>query len=907
MMPVSMVGSRRRAGRARPGVVHRGRGDRSSPAVAVITGAAGVGKSLLVAAAVEGLQPRPAVILSGAARVHGPAPYDWLAAVLSGRDTGALDLPPDALAWLAQQPTAPRERYAPGTLLRLAVRTVRLLVGAGPGGAGGGGPARPRPGEHQPGRRVGHRAGAAGAADGGQSAAGRIGRTGAHPARAGPAVRGTRRGAPAPRPARQSPRSPKSSPRCTAVPRRPGVRRRPTSHRRQPVRVDRVAGRTRRYGNRRRWSGSRCPSTCAFRRPGPPPAAAELTGRAELTAREAEVLGCLVDGMSNKQVGAGAGHLGPDGHRARVEPAPQDRFGVAHRGGALGGAAPGAPRRPGTRLAAAVVTRCPLAGSSRGRDGVGAWRGAAGADDREYGVGRPAEWGVDRDRQRGGTVGDRLQPVLAGVVTALVGFASSFTVVLAGLRAVGAVGRAGRLGAARGLRGVPGSPRSGWACGTGCRCASPGPRRARRCWSPPAPVPGGWPAAVGAFLVCGAADRRRRALPRARPGGGRDPRPGRRRDARRGPAAALHRPGTRAGRGARGWPRRWCVTWLLLHRFARRWAVPGALVVAVVAIALTTPGRPGCARPRGRSVALTAPAWNVPALVGLALPLFLVTMAAQNVPGMAVLVGYGYRPPFGAALRVTGLASAARRPGRRARGQPRRDHRRAGRRPGRPPRPGAPLDRLGHRRGRAGPARAGRRRGHRPGAALPAGAHRGGRRAGAAGRAGRRARRGGRPTRTAREAAVVTFVVTASGVSLLGVGGAFWGLVAGWLMLLLFRRRPPPAAGPGSPPRSRPAERGQAVPCRPRPDRQPALARSERIALVGSWNRRRQLRLRTRPISVGARVDQGAPSRVQPHSSGGRSADARDGEAYPAVGHRGDPVGRHVDRAGRGQSVETLR
>ncbi|NED54070.1 benzoate transporter, partial [Micromonospora aurantiaca] len=41
----------------------------------------------------------------------------------------------------------------------------------------------------------------------------------------------------------------------------------------------------------------------------------------------------------------------------------------------------------------------------------------------------------------------------------------------------------------------------------------------------------------------------------------------------------------------------------------------------------------------------------------------------------------------------------------------------------------------------------------------------------------------------AREAAVVTFVVTASGVSLLGVGGAFWGLVAGWLMLLLFRRR----------------------------------------------------------------------------------------------------------------------
>ncbi|PWU60302.1 hypothetical protein DLE60_11805 [Micromonospora globispora] len=52
----------------------------------------------------------------------------------------------------------------------------------------------------------------------------------------------------------------------------------------------------------------------------------------------------------------------------------------------------------------------------------------------------------------------------------------------------------------------------------------------------------------------------------------------------------------------------------------------------------------------------------------------------------------------------------------------------------------------------------------------------------------------------AREAAVVTFVVTASGVSLLGVGGAFWGLVAGWLMLLLFRRRGAGHPADGDPP-----------------------------------------------------------------------------------------------------------
>lgn len=38
-----------------------------------------------------------------------------------------------------------------------------------------------------------------------------------------------------------------------------------------------------------------------------------------------------------------------------------------------------------------------------------------------------------------------------------------------------------------------------------------------------------------------------------------------------------------------------------------------------------------------------------------------------------------------------------------------------------------------------------------------------------------------------REAAAVTFLVTASGVSFGGVSGAFWGLLAGGLMLGLQR------------------------------------------------------------------------------------------------------------------------
>jgi DNA-binding CsgD family transcriptional regulator len=98
----------------------------------VITGAAGVGKSMLVATALAALSPRPSAVLSGTARIHSPAPYDWLAAALVGRDTAELPVPAPALAWLAQHPDAPRERYAPDALLRLAVRAVRALVGAGP-------------------------------------------------------------------------------------------------------------------------------------------------------------------------------------------------------------------------------------------------------------------------------------------------------------------------------------------------------------------------------------------------------------------------------------------------------------------------------------------------------------------------------------------------------------------------------------------------------------------------------------------------------------------------------------------------------------------------------------------------------------------------------------------------------
>ncbi|MET8355647.1 benzoate/H(+) symporter BenE family transporter [Micromonospora sp. NPDC005171] len=400
----------------------------------------------------------------------------------------------------------------------------------------------------------------------------------------------------------------------------------------------------------------------------------------------------------------------------------------------------------------------------------------------------------------------RVQPLLAGVVTALVGFASSFTVVLAGLRAAGASDEQ----AASGLLGL--CVASGLvAAWLGWRYRIP----MSAAWSTPGaallvatgPPPGGWPVAVGAFLVSGLLIVAAGLFPPLGRAVAAIPKPvagamlaGVLLPLCTAPVRALVELPVVAGPVV--------VGWLLLHRFARRWAVPGALVVAVAAIALTTPpaGLTGAALIP--SVTLTAPAWNASALIGLALPLFLVTMAAQNVPGMAVLVGYGYRPPFGAALRTTGLASLLAAPagGHAVNLAAITAALAAG--PDAHPDPerrwiasvtaGAGLAVLGLGAGVATTLVA-----VAPPILIEAVAG--------------LALLGALATALAsamtdpatREAAVVTFVVTASGVTLIGVGGAFWGLVAGCLMLLLFHRRQP--AAPDQPAPAVPGEPASAV------------------------------------------------------------------------------------------------
>lgn len=252
--------------------------------------------------------------------------------------------------------------------------------------------------------------------------------------------------------------------------------------------------------------------------------------------------------------------------------------------------------------------------------------------------------------------GSIVQPVSAGLLVAAVGSASTFAVVLKGFGAVGAT----REEAASGLLAV--LVATGLvAIALGLRWRMP----VSIAWSTPGAallaslaVPaGGFPAATGAFLCASALVV----------------------------AAGLWRPFGRvvaaipigiasamlAGvlldlclapvKAAAALPMLALpivLVWALAWRFARAYAVPLAVAAAAVAVAVATPMPPGALNDVVPHPVLIVPVFTLEAFVGIALPLFIVTMASQNVPGLAVLNANGYRPPVGPIFVVTGAASA---------------------------------------------------------------------------------------------------------------------------------------------------------------------------------------------------------------------------------------------------------
>ncbi|MFT4299866.1 MAG: benzoate/H(+) symporter BenE family transporter [Aeromicrobium sp.] len=250
------------------------------------------------------------------------------------------------------------------------------------------------------------------------------------------------------------------------------------------------------------------------------------------------------------------------------------------------------------------------------------------------------------------------QPVVAGVVTALVGFTSSFAVVLSGLRAVGASPQEAASGllaltAVFGLCMIA----LAWWTRTPLTLA----------WSTPGAallvstglVGGGWPAAVGAFVVTGVLLALTGAI---------------------GPlgrlAAAIPVPLAQAMLAgvllelclapveALG-DAPWAVVpvvlvWLAATRWLPQWAVPLALLAALISIGVSVAVSDTAldASAFAPQLAFTTPVFTVAAVVGIAVPLTIVTLASQNIPGVAVMRSFGYDVPWRPAMLTTGLGTS---------------------------------------------------------------------------------------------------------------------------------------------------------------------------------------------------------------------------------------------------------
>ncbi|MGF6779052.1 benzoate/H(+) symporter BenE family transporter [Paraburkholderia sp. GAS334] len=98
-------------------------------------------------------------------------------------------------------------------------------------------------------------------------------------------------------------------------------------------------------------------------------------------------------------------------------------------------------------------------------------------------------------------------------------------------------------------------------------------------------------------------------------------------------------------------------TYLVIKRFAPRYAIVTTLIVGTAvagALGLLDFSRFHIALAHP---VLTMPAFSIAAIVSIGIPLFVVAMASQNVPGIAVLRADGYTTPSAPLIATTGIAS----------------------------------------------------------------------------------------------------------------------------------------------------------------------------------------------------------------------------------------------------------
>lgn len=229
------------------------------------------------------------------------------------------------------------------------------------------------------------------------------------------------------------------------------------------------------------------------------------------------------------------------------------------------------------------------------------------------------------------------------------------------------------------------------------------------------------------------------------------------------------------------------AAYLIMRRPAPRYAV-----IAAFALGIAIATAKGLLHLGSVSLELARPVWVTPALslgalIGVALPLFVVTMASQNVPGVAVIRASGYHDvPISPLIGWTGLTNLALAPfggyaynlaaitaalcmGREAHEDPKKRYTAA-----------VAAGGFYLLVGLFGATVAALF------AAFPkelVAAIAGLALLGTIGNGLFAALK----SEGEREPALITFLVTASGISLLGVGSAFWGLVAGVIALIVLR------------------------------------------------------------------------------------------------------------------------
>lgn len=100
------------------------------------------------------------------------------------------------------------------------------------------------------------------------------------------------------------------------------------------------------------------------------------------------------------------------------------------------------------------------------------------------------------------------------------------------------------------------------------------------------------------------------------------------------------------------------LVWLALYRFAPIWASPVAVTLAFSLIAVTTKIAP-LDMSLLPHLELINPNFSLAGVFSIGIPLYIVTMAGQNIPGIAIMKTFGYEVPFRSTLVATGAATVA--------------------------------------------------------------------------------------------------------------------------------------------------------------------------------------------------------------------------------------------------------